>query len=204
MPAHLPRMKKVRALGAPLPGLTRKSPDRKSYPPGQHGPTAAGRRKTSNYRKLLEEKQKVRFNYGISESQLRRYFARAVRSSEPTGAALLSLLERRLDSIVFRLGFAPTIPAARQLITHGHILVDGRKVDRPSCLLTIGQRIEPTRKGRTIPTVAEGLERGPQLTLPGFLLLDRKAGVGRVQSFPQRSDASVVVREAAIVELYAR
>lgn len=199
-----PRLKKVRALDTPLPGLTRKTPVWKSYPPGQHGPSKSARRKTSNYRRLLEEKQKVRFNYGVSERQLRRYFLKASRAAEPTGIALLALLERRLDNVVFRLGFAPTIVAARQLVGHGHIRVNGKRVDRPGYSVSSGDTVEPTAKGRQIPIVAEGLERGPQLTLPSFLLLDGEAGVGKVHGLPARADVSVVVRETAIVELYAR
>ena len=129
MPRRGPRLKVIRRLGTLLPGLARKEADRKAYPPGQHGPAGA-RRKKSDFRRRFEEKQKVRFHYGVSETQLRRYFAMALRRPVATGEALLSILERRLDNVIFRLGLAPTIPAARQLVSHGHVLVNGRRVNR--------------------------------------------------------------------------
>ena len=129
-----PRLKAIRRLGTPLPGLTRKTADKKPYPPGQHGQGGApggrgGRRKQSEYGRQLLEKQKLRLNYGVSERQLRNYMAQATRQGGKTGEALLALLERRLDNVVFRLGLAPTIPAARQLVGHGHVRVDGKRVD---------------------------------------------------------------------------
>jgi len=143
MPIRGPRLRVIRRLGVQLPGLTRKDGERRPYPPGQHGPTGSKRRKTSMFRRLLEEKQKVRFNYGVTETQLRRYFAEAQRLPGKTGDNLLALLERRLDNTVFRLGFAPTIPAARQLVSHGHVRVNGKKVDRatlkPGDRLTVGR-----------------------------------------------------------------
>ncbi len=119
-----PRLRIVRRLGD-LPGLTRKAA-RRSYPPGQHG---QARRKRSEYAIRLEEKQKLRFNYGLSERQLVRYVKKARRMQGSTGTNLLQLMEMRLDNIIFRLGFAPTIPGARQLVNHGHITVNGRVVD---------------------------------------------------------------------------
>lgn len=199
-----PRLKKVRALGTPLPGLTRKSADRKPAPPGQHGPAKAARRKKSQYRLLLEEKQKVRFNYGVSERQMRRYMEKARAAAEPTGEALLALLESRLDNVVFRMGLAPTIPAARQLVVHGHVRVDGVRVDRPGYLLQPGNHVQLTPKGRSIPQVAALLAdpRGP--LIPEHLVVDRVHAIGRVVGSPPRHAVSVVVREAAIVEFYAR
>src|SRR5687768_80796 len=138
MPKSRPRLKIIRRFGVQLPGLTRKSADKKPYPPGQHGQSATKRRKTSEFRKLLEEKQKVRFNYGVTEGQLRRYLGLARKMSGRTGDNLLAVLERRLDNVVFRMGFAPTIPAARQLVSHGNIRVNGKKVDRPSYLAESG------------------------------------------------------------------
>lgn len=199
-----PRLKKVRALGTPLPGLTRKSADRKPAPPGQHGPAKAARRKKSQYRILLEEKQKVRLNYGVSERQMRRYVEQARHSPDPTGEALLALLESRLDNVVFRMGLAPTIPSARQLVVHGHVRLNGRRVDRPGCLLEPGDQVELTPKARSIPQVAGLLQdpRGP--LVPEHLLVDRGNAVGRMVARPPRHAVSVVVREAAIVEFYAR
>ncbi|MEM9245565.1 MAG: 30S ribosomal protein S4, partial [Cyanobacteria bacterium P01_F01_bin.153] len=122
-----PRLRVVRRLGE-LPGLSRKTPKR-AYPPGQHG---QGRRKRSEYAIRLEEKQKLRFNYGVSERQMLRYVRKARRASGSTGTVLLQLLEMRLDNTIFRMGLAPTIPAARQLVSHGHILVNERRVNVPS------------------------------------------------------------------------
>ena len=124
-----PRLKKCRALDVDLPGLTRKRRKR-TYRPGQHGP--GFRRKVSDYGRRLMEKQKIRFNYGLGERQLRRLVSDARRSQLSTGDKLMELLERRLDNVVFRAGFTPTIPAARQLVNHGHILVNGRKASIPS------------------------------------------------------------------------
>ena len=204
-----PRLKAVRRLGTPLPGLTRKESDKKPYPPGQHGPTGGsggrGRRKQSEYGRQLMEKQKLRLNYGVSERQLRNYMAQAVRQGGKTGEALLALLERRLDNVVFRLGLAPTIPAARQLVAHGHVRVDGRRVDRPAMLVNVGQRITMSDRGKNMPEVASSVEHGPQVRLPGFLAIDPadKFG-GRVVALPMRADVPVVVDDAAVVEFYAR
>ncbi|HEX6751470.1 MAG TPA: 30S ribosomal protein S4 [Longimicrobium sp.] len=203
-----PRLKAVRRLGTPLPGLTRKESDKKPYPPGQHGPTGGGgrgRRKQSEYGRQLMEKQKLRLNYGVSERQLRNYMAQAVRQGGKTGEALLALLERRLDNVVFRLGLAPTIPAARQLVAHGHVRVDGRRVDRPAMLVNVGQRITMSDRGKNMPEVVNSVEHGPQVRLPGYLAIDPadKFG-GRVIALPMRSDVPVIVDDAAVVEFYAR
>lgn len=198
-----PRLKKIRRLGTPLPGLTRKTSDRNPAPPGQHG--ANSRRRKSAYRVRLEEKQKVRWHYGVTERQLRRYFERAVRAGGVTGAQLLAQLERRLDSVVFRLGFAPTIPAARQLVAHGHVRVDGGRVDRAGYLVSPGTTVSVGERGRKIPDVVAATERGPEVRLPAFLALDSEDRfTGRVVGNPAREDVPFVVDEAAIVEFYAR
>jgi small subunit ribosomal protein S4 len=203
-----PRLKAIRRLGTPLPGLTRKVADKKPYPPGQHGPTGGGgrgRRKQSEYGRQLLEKQKLRLNYGVSERQLRNYMARAVSQGGKTGEALLSLLERRLDNVVFRLGLAATIPAARQLVAHGHVKVDGRRVDRAGYMLNVGQQIQMSDRARKMVEVQSSVEHGPQVRLPGYLAIDPsdKYG-GRVISLPMRADVPVVVDDAAVVEFYAR
>src|SRR5438046_3032081 len=127
MPKSRPRLKIIRRFGIQLPGLTRKSAEKKPYPPGQHGQSTAKRRKTSEYRRLLEEKQKVRFNYGVSEGQLRRYMGIARKMPGKTGDNLLAVLERRLDNVVFRMGFAqcPCSGAAgpRSPIVEAHLLL---------------------------------------------------------------------------------
>jgi small subunit ribosomal protein S4 len=203
-----PRLKAIRRLGTPLPGLTRKTSDKKPYPPGQHGPTGGqgrGRRKVSEYGRQLQEKQKLRLNYGVSERQLRNYMANAERQGGKTGEALLALLERRLDNVVFRLGIAPTIPAARQLVAHGHIRVDGRRVDKAGYLVATGQHVTVSERGRNMPEVKASVEHGPQVKLPGYLAIDPadKFG-GRVIAMPMRGDVPVIVDDAAVVEFYAR
>lgn len=204
MPQRPPRLKRIRRLGIALPGLTRKEPEWKTYPPGQHGPDPK-RRKKSDYRARLDEKQKLRWNYGISERQLRRYFDRAHGSGGVTGEALLALLERRLDNVVFRLGFAPTIPAARQLVAHGKVQVNGQRVDRPGYLTNPGETIAINAKGRTIPDVIAAVEKGPEIRLPGHLAIDPQDKFsGRIVGQPARADVPFVVDEAAIVEFYAR
>ena len=122
-----PRVKVMRALGVDLPGLSRKSIERRPYPPGEHG--KAHRRKESVYGIQLKEKQKLKMNYGLTERQMRRLVKKARSSKLATGTRMLQLLESRLDNVVFRAGFAATIPSARQLVNHGHFMVNGRRVD---------------------------------------------------------------------------
>jgi small subunit ribosomal protein S4 len=157
-------------------------------------------------RRLLEEKQKVRFNYGVSEAQFRRYVARAHRVPGKTGENLLALLERRLDNVVFRLGFAPTIPAARQLVVHGHVRVGERRVDRPSFEVSPGDIVSLARgRVRERPSILEAIARGPQVRLPSYLALDPgDKFTGRVLGTPARADVPFPVVESAIVEFYAR
>lgn len=198
-----PRLKKIRRLGTPLPGLSRKAIKWKSYAPGAHGATR--RRRPSEYLRQLEEKQKVRWHYGISEGQLRRAFERATREPGATGERLLVALERRMDNVVFRLGFAPTIPAARQLVSHGHVMVNGGVVDRAGYRLASGAEVMLTERGRAIPDVEVALARGPEVRLPSYLALDPSAPYrGRMIAQPTRADIPLVVDEAAIVEFYAR
>lgn len=204
MPPRKPRLKAIRRLGTPLPGLTRKDAGRKPYPPGQHGRSAARRRK-SEYRRQLEEKQKIRLHYGVGESQLRRYLTTALGQSGVTGETLLALLERRLDNVVFRLGFAPTIPSARQLVSHGHVQVNGRRLDRASYLVEPGDTISLASRVRELPVVVDSVARGPEVKLPGFLALDpSEPFTGRVLGTPARSDVPFIVEDAAVVEFYAR
>jgi len=204
MPQRGPRLKRIRRLGTPLPGLTRKEPEWKTYPPGAHGPDPK-RRKASAYRARLDEKQKLRWNYGVSEGQLRTYFEQAARSGGVTGEELLALLERRLDNVVFRLGFAPTIPAARQLVAHGHVRVDGGRVDRPGFLTRPGHAITLGDRARAMPDVVSAVEKGPEVRLPGYLAVDPSNRFsGRVVATPVRGDVPLVVDEQAIVEFYAR
>lgn len=202
MVRRAPRLKTLRRLGTPLPGLTRKE-----VPPPAGRPLGRRPRRLqkSAYRQRLEEKQKVRFYYGITEGQLRRAFEYARRRPGVTGEVLLSTLERRLDNVVFRLGFALTIPAARQLVTHGHIHVDGRRVDVPAHLVEPGQVISVAPRARDIPAVVESAQNGPQVQLPGYLSRGpNDPFTGTVTGEPRREDIPFVVDEASIVEFYAR
>lgn len=193
------RLKKVRRLGTPLPGLTRKAPRRAL------AAAAPRTRRKSDYRLRLEEKQKVRWHYGISEGQLRSAFVRASREAGATGENLLALLERRLDSVVFRLGFAPTIPAARQLVAHGHVRVNGVRVDRAGYRVSPGEKVELSERGRRIPDAAAAVGHGPEIRLPSYLALDPDDPYrGRMIATPARADVPFVVEESAIVEFYAR
>lgn len=194
------RLKRIRRLGTPLPGLTRKEPKRTT------ADGRGGRRpRVSNYRVRLEEKQKVRLHYGVSERQLRTTFGQAARQPGSTGENLFVLLERRLDSVVFRLGFAPTIRAARQLVAHGHVEVNGKRVDRSGHRVESGEVIALSERGRRIPDVATAVERGPEVRLPSFLqVADHDPFRGIVVANPDRSDVPFIVSESAIVEFYAR
>lgn len=200
MPVRKPRLKILRRLGIQLPGLSRKTADRRPTPPGQHGATA-GRRRPSAYRKSLEEKQKVRLNYGITEKQMRRYMERARTMPGQTGVNLLMLLERRLDNVVFRLGLAPTIPAARQLVSHGHIAVDGQRVDRPAFEVEVGNEVGLSERART-RMAGESLQ--PVLRLPSYLAREQEATSGRMIAAPSRNDVPFSVDEGMIVEFYSR
>ncbi len=200
-----PRVKIIRRLGIQLPGLTSKDSSRRPYPPGQHGQATVRRRKTSLYRQLLEAKQAVRFHYGISENQLRRTYAAARARHGKTGDVLMGLLEARLDNVVFRLGLARTIPAARQMVVHGHILVNGSRVDRPSYRLRTGDLVSIEEGMRENPHVLEQTGKGPQVRLPGWLAkTDDARYEGRVISPPTRESVPFAVNDAAIVEYYAR
>lgn len=203
MPVSSPRLKVIRRLGVQLPGLTRKSADRRPQPPGAHGHNPRRRRPT-DFRLRLEEKQKVRLNYGVTERQMLRYMTRARVLPGPTGTNLLTLLERRLDNVVFRLGLAPTIPAARQLVSHGHVAVNGRRVDRPSFEVSVGDEI--SLSPRAVERASPGLpaKAEPVLRLPGFLALVPEDRAGRMVAPPSRSDVPFPVDEALIVEYYAR
>jgi small subunit ribosomal protein S4 len=194
-----PRLRIVRRLGTDLPGLTRKIADRRPYPPGQHG---QGRQRFSEFKKQLYAKQKLRFNYGINESQLRNLFVEAQASREPAGLMLLRYLEQRLDNVVFRAGFAPTIPAARQLVVHGHIQVDGKKVDRPSYRTKPGIQISLREKSRNLKAVEESLGN-LSLRYPSYLTVDENAKTATIDQLPGREDVPVQVDETLVVEYYS-
>jgi small subunit ribosomal protein S4 len=160
--------------------------------------------KLSAHAYRLREKQKLRFHYGVSDRQLRRYYRQALAAGGVTGDVLLSLLERRLDNVVFRLGFAPTIPAARQLVTHRHVLVTGRRVNVPSYQARPGETISIRPESRGIPLIQEEVQRG-RYRLPSFLEKDpQDPFAGRVVGFPRRDEVPLEVDESAVLEYYGR
>lgn len=161
-----------------------------------------GRQRFSEFKKQLYEKQKLRYNYGVSEKQLRNMFKEAQKSKEPAGLVLLRLLEQRLDNVVFRLGLAPTIPAARQLIVHGHLFVDGRKVDRPSFRTQAGHEISVNPKSRSLVVIQEAIAN-PTLRLPSYLTFDGGTMTGSMTALPDREDVPVQVEEQLVVEYYS-
>lgn len=196
-----PRLRVLRRLGTHLPGLTRKSSERRSYPPGQHGENA--RRKLSDYAIHLMEKQKLRLNYGLTETQLTRTLAKAVSSRIETGERVAQLLEGRLDAIVFRAGLAPTIPAARQLVNHGHITLNGRKTDIASALIRPGDVVALRPASQKLASVAESLGR-PTLPLPDYLQLQSDPVRITVARMPSLADIPFEIQMHLVVEHYAR
>ncbi|MDR0841342.1 MAG: 30S ribosomal protein S4 [Christensenellaceae bacterium] len=170
--------------------------------PGQHG--AARQRKQSEYGIQLREKQKCRRAYGVLESQFRKYYEMAANMRGATGENLLSLLERRLDNVVYRLGLADSRPMARQMVNHGHIRVDGGKVDIASFLVRSGQVITVKDRSRDMECLKELREQGASKPIPKWLELDADALTGKVIAMPQRDDIDLTVEEHLIVEFYSR
>ncbi len=194
-----PRLRVIRRLGD-LPGLTRKSA-RRAYPPGQHG---QNRKKRSEYAVRLEEKQKLRMNYGLTEKQMLRYVRRARRVTGSTGQVLLQLLEMRLDNTVFRLGMAPTIPAARQLVNHGHVTVNGRVVDIASYQCRPGETVGVKDRDASRKLVQANLQYPGLANLPSHLEFDKNKMVGKVNSLVEREWVALQVNELLVVEYYSR
>jgi len=197
-----PRLKIIRRLGIPLPGLMKIKEDlRKPYPPGQHGPTK--RTKLSDYALRLREKQKIRFHYGLSEKQLKKYIKKAFKNKKNPGIILLSLLERRLDNIIFRAGFSPTIKSSRQLTGHGHIYVNNNKVDIPSFELKIGDKITVNRKSKMLKQVLQNIKNPLKLTLPEYLENIDSNALTRIIKIPTKSDIPITINEQLIIEFYS-
>lgn len=194
-----PRLRVVRRLGD-LPGLSRKAA-RRSYPPGQHG---QARKKRSEYAIRLEEKQKLRFNYGVTERQLLRYVRKARRTGGSTGLALLQQLEMRLDNTVFRMGMAPTIPAARQLVNHGHVTVNGGVVSIPSYQCRPGDVVGVRDRDRSRKLVEENLKFPGLANLPTHLEFDKNKLVGKVNGLIEREWIALEINELLVVEYYSR
>ena len=183
--------------------FTEKCPvDRRTYPPGQHG--QGRRQRNTEYGLHLREKQKLRRIYGVLERQFRRYYDEATRRKGVTGENLLVILESRLDNIVYRMGFAASRPAARQLVMHGHFMVNGQKVDIPSYLVNEGDQIAVRERSRNLQAIKESVEAAKSRGVPDWLELDAEALSGRVKSLPSRDQIDVQVQEHLIVEHYSR
>jgi small subunit ribosomal protein S4 len=175
--------------------------DRRQYPPGHHG---QGRSKFSAYGEQLREKQKVKRTYGVLEKQFRNYFKKAAQKKGVTGENLIRMLESRLDNMVYRLGFASSRTEARQLVKHGHFLVNDRKVDIPSFLLKPGDVVHLRGESRKIEKIKESLGIGKQRGIPKWLELDYDKFEGKIVALPQRDEITMPMREQLIVELYSK
>ena len=196
-----PRTKKSRRYGVPLFG-PHKALERRNYPPGMHGDK--GRRKQSEYATALGEKQKLRIMYGLLERQFRRYYEIALRRRGVTGEILLQLLETRLDNVVFRLGLANSRRASRQMVNHGHVAVNGRKVSIASYNTKIGDVVEVRGNAVSRQLATRGLAAMQIATVPEWLLLDKDNFKGEVKRIPTREEIAPIVNEQLIIELYSR
>ncbi|MBI1996699.1 MAG: 30S ribosomal protein S4 [Deltaproteobacteria bacterium] len=175
--------------------------ERRNYPPGQHG---QGRPKFSEYSIQLREKQKVKRMYGLMENQFRRTFAQAARTKGITGETLLVLLERRLDNVAYRLGFASSRAEARTLVRHGHILVNGKKVNIPSYFVRAGDVVSVRERSRQLARVLTAMEGAQRRGVPEWAELDRDTCSGKIRLLPTRSDVTMPINEKLIVELYSK
>lgn len=195
-----PRRRIIRALGTELPGLSRKPMGQRTRPPGE----AARRRKRrrSEAAAELTEKQKLRYNYGVSERQMLRMLAMARRSKGNTGKKLLELLERRLDNAVFRTGFAPTLAAARQLVTHRHVRVNDRTVDRPSAMIDLGDVISLKERALHIDPVVDALTH-PPLERPEWIHFDEATKRGRITRLPTAGEVPFPIEVQRVIAYYA-
>ncbi len=196
-----PRVKKMRALGVELPGLSRKSISKRPYRPGEHGQDS---QRPKDYRLRLLEKQKLRFNYGISERQLRRIIREAIRSKTLTGDKVIELLERRLDNVVFRGGLAPTIPAARQLVNHNHITVNNKRVNIASYRVKVSDVIRPREKSLKLELIQIALLDGPELKQTEWLELDESTVSIRILSLPNADSVPFPLELPLVIEYYSR
>jgi len=176
--------------------------NRKPYAPGQHGQTR--RRRLSNYGVQLQEKQKIKSMYGLLEKQFRNYFTKAEKMSGETGTNLLQMLESRLDNIIYRISFAPTRPAARQLVNHGHFLVNDKRVDIPSYILKSGDKIQVREKSKKMDLILDSMKRiKGDIDLP-WLELDKGKMQGSFLGMPERDQIDQTIKEQLVVELYSK
>jgi small subunit ribosomal protein S4 len=195
-----PRLRALRALGTELPGLTRKKAERRPYPPGQHG---MQRRKLSEFALRLLEKQKLRMNYGVTERQLIGLMQEAKSGKANAGERLIEFLERRLDNVVFRAGFARTIPAARQLVNHGHVLVEGRRVDIASFRVKQGQTISLRERSQKLAVVAASLATPLPFPTP-WLEVDTAKLSAKVLSLPDVTSIPFALNVQRVIEFYSQ
>ena len=185
--------------------FTEKCPvERRPYPPGQHGQNQARRRKASEYSKQLREKQKIKRIYGVSEQQFRNTFRKVTALPGITGHNLLAALESRLDNMVYRMGFAGSRKAARQLIRHRHVDVNNRLVDVPSYQVTPGEEVRVRQHARDFVSVRASLEQAARGATPGWLAVDRESISGRMLERPQRAAIPIAAQEQLVVELYSK
>jgi small subunit ribosomal protein S4 len=175
--------------------------ERRNYPPGEHG---QGRPKFSEYSIQLREKQKVKRMYGLLEQQFRRTFAEASRTKGITGETLLVLLERRLDNVAYRLGFATSRAEARTLVRHGHVLVNGKKVNIPSYTVRAGDVVSVKEPSRQLGRVQSAMEGAQRRGVPDWAEVDRDTCSGKIKILPTRSDVTMPINEKLIVELYSK
>ena len=194
-----PKAKLSRALGVALTSKAARIMNRRPNPPGQHGAKRRGRK--SNFGEQLLEKQRLRYQYNIKEKQLQRYFKKAYKQKGNTGVVLLQLLERRLDNIVYRAGFAPTIYAARQLVTHGHVLVNGKKTNAPSFLVSLEDSIELRENAKI--RYQQSRETREHHPTP-YLRLDVDAAIAGLQRLPEEAEIPILCRTQMVVEYYSR
>jgi small subunit ribosomal protein S4 len=183
--------------------FTEKCPvERRGYPPGQHGQSR--RQKISEYGTQLREKQKIRRTYGLMEQQFRNYFEKALRQSGRTGETLVKLLEQRLDNVVYRLGFAPSRKAARQLVSHGHLTVNNEFVNISSFQVKPGDVIQIRDKSRKLDIIHASMKRMKDASMPSWLSLDKATMTGTFLHVPERADIPLNANEQLIVELYSK
>ena len=197
-----PKTKIARKFGEPIYGVD-KTLEKKNYPPGQHGINRK-RKKVSEYGTQLSEKQKAKYTYGVLEKQFHKTFEEAARMGGITGENLLAILETRLDNVVYRLGFAMSRAEARQLVTHGHFTVDGRKVNIPSFLVKPGMVITLKDSSKSLDKIKANVEANASRPAPKWLDYDANNMVGKVVAMPAREDIDLPVEEHLIVELYSK
>ncbi len=185
--------------------FTEKCPvERRPYAPGQHGQSTARRRKVSEYAKQLREKQKIKRIYGVSESQFRTTFERVAKQPGIAGHNLLAALESRLDNMIYRMGFAASRKAARQLVRHRHVEINGKSVDIPSFLVQPGQEIRVRMKSREMAAIQVAMDQASRGAPLSWLAVDRDSFSGRMLERPQRASIPIAAQEQLVVELYSK